>query len=232
VYRFRFFGIAVLAAFAVGAAVASSASALLPTILFLSGTTSVLLKGSLTGPSAAHFGSVGEQLNAKKVEVELTALTNDTHLGKILIILSELRNENSETCTGEGQPEGTLHLTGEWHLVYTGLGASLNVGLLVLIPATKYKCGLTNLSEEGSVLWTAKEGTKTSEDITEVGSIAECEGANLNKPKHPKYENEAGTTVEASLKATIAGIKEPICVSTEKELKVTALTGQMLKIDL
>jgi hypothetical protein len=229
VYRFRLFGIAVLAMVAVGVAVASSASALLPTILFLSGTTSVLLKGSLTGVGAAHFGSIWEQFNAKKVDIELTALTNTTHLGKILVILSELRNENSETCTGEGQPVGTVHFTGEWHLVYTGLGASLNVGLLVLIPTTKFKCELANLSLEGSVLWTVKEGAKEGEDITEVGSQAECEGATLNKPKHPKYENEAGTTVEASLKATIAGIKEPVCVSTSSEVK---LKGQMFKIDL
>jgi hypothetical protein len=218
-----------LATVAVGVAVASSASALLPTILFLSGTTSVLLKGSLTGPTAGHFGSVGEQWNAKRVEVELTALTNDTRLGKILIILSELRNENSETCTGEGQPVGTVHMTGEWHLVYTGLGASLNVGLLVLVPATKFKCELTNMTVEGSVLSTFKEGAKEGEDITEAGSIAECEGANLNKPKHPKYENEAGTTVEAVLKATIAGIKENVCESTSSELKVK---GQMFKVDL
>jgi hypothetical protein len=229
VNRLRLFGVAVLAVFAVGVAVASSASALLPTILFLSGTTSVLLKGSLTGVGAGHFGSIGEQINAKKVTVELTALTNDTHLGAILLIFAESINENNEECTGEGQPAGTVHVTGEWHLVYTGLGASLNVGLLVLVPATKFKCNLTNITVEGSVLSTFKEGAKEGEDITEAGSIAECEGANLNKPKHPKYENEAGTTVEASLKATIAGIKEAVCESTSSELKVK---GQMFKVDL
>jgi hypothetical protein len=226
--RLRLFGIVSLAVLAFGA-VASSASALLPAVLFLSGTTSVLLAGSKSGANVAHFGNLFYQLEAKGIKIELTVLTNDTHLGKVIILLSEAKINGEGTCQNEGLGAGDLRLTGEWHLVYTGLGALLNVGLLVLVPLTKFKCGESSLSIEGSSLLTLQQGSVTEGDITEIGSKAECEGGSLNRAVHPKYENEAGSVVEASLIGVVAGIREKECWAISGEI---VLKGQMFKIDL
>jgi hypothetical protein len=229
VFRFKLFGIAVLAVFTVGVAAVSSASALLPTVLFLSGTTSVLLKGSKEGANTAIFRTKALIVTSGKVTVEGTALTSSTHLGTSLLIFSESKDLGTgNTCTQTGQAAGTVHITAPWHLVYVALGASLKVAGLALIPKTTFVCGEANLSVEGSQLVElAKIPTET--DGTEIEGISKCEGTEKLTPGLLKYENESGETLEAKLTSTIAGIKEKTCDELSSGL---VLTGQMFKIDL
>lgn len=236
VRRLKLLVIAVLAVSAVGVMAASSASALLPTVLFLSGTTSVLLLGSHTGAETAVLRTKEVVIHAGKVAVELTVLTANTRLGSILLILLESGVTGlGEACMQTGQAAGTIHVSGQWHLVYgaSALGANLRVVFLILFPKTTFRCGEeASLTLEGSQVQKLENVLITSES-EEIGLVSKCEGTEKLMPELSRYENETGAEIAASLFKVLAGIKEKACLELSSELVLkSSKAGQMLQIDL
>ncbi len=227
------FGIAVLAALAVGVIATASASAALPTLLYLAGDSGeVLGTGLVTGGiGTIHLETELEVLPATGARLELTALRNDTKLGTYLANFFGVAEENGakNKCNSTGFGAGEVHFSGEWHLVYVGLSptTALMVGLLLLVPKQSYKCGpeKTN-SAEGSVL--AKITKLGASDFTEFGVIVKC--AAIVKPELTEYDNEAGTKVKAGYKVKLGGLNEPACLNWASEMVVKF--NKMLTIDL
>ena len=236
-HRLKMFGIAALAVFAVGVVTASSASALLPTVLFLSSPFVILLVGSKSGAGVAVFHTKTLVIEAGKITTELTALGNDTKLGSVLLLFFESKDVGTKNaCTTAGLVAGEVHISGEWHLVYVGLGASLAVALLVLVPAASkqsFKCGATTVSIEGSALTKITKLPSGEADFEEIGTIAKCEGTESLTPELTKYETESGGEATALLLGVIAGVKEKACEQVTGELILkSSEKGQMIKIDL
>ncbi len=230
--RFRVFGLLVLSVFAVGVMTASSASAALPTLLYLSGETGEALgTGLVTGAlGTVNLETELESLPGTGVRLELTALKNDTKLGTYLANffgVEETAGAKAK-CNSTGFGVGEVHISGEWHLVYVGLSptTTLMVGMLLLVPKQTFKCGALTDSAEGSVL--AKLTKLGASDFTELGGVLKC--APVVKPELTEYDNEAGTKVKAALKSKLGGLNEPACESVSKEIVVKF--NRMLTIDL
>ena len=154
----KILGIALLAMCAVCAVLSASASASLPTLLFLPGeTTEVTGKGEVTGAlkTVALETELGEELPGTGVVLTLGPSKNDTSLGKYT---AEFKGVTFGTnkCNNVGATKGTGIVSvpsgNEYHLVYVALGASLAAGMLFLVAAFEFECGAVKVKTEGLAL--------------------------------------------------------------------------------
>jgi hypothetical protein len=172
---------------------ATSALAALPDLHITLGeafpvTATAKSPNSTTGLATAG----GSVLTGKGVETTLTW----TALSALGTYVANFTNvvKGEKKCNTEGDVAGTVLITGEIHLVFVELTPGLKIAALFLVPKIKIKCEGLNVTVEGSVLGTYNGSLNT--EITEFkGSLKGEKG----KQELTKYENEAGTTVEALL---------------------------------
>jgi hypothetical protein len=162
--RFRFLGVALLAALALAATMASSASALvLPQIEPQQATWTGASEG------ATKLTSLGGTITCQKATAEGTEElpTTDKSLGLFHIDFKECKEEkNKVACNSKGDTSGIILSLGTWHLVYDkfskvegGTEAELGVAILFLIGQggeadTVFECGfgLVKIEVLGQVL--------------------------------------------------------------------------------
>jgi len=148
---------ALLAAFAVGVLVVSSASAALPQVLPET--------AGKTTASASTGATLFETTAGKKVSCEKATGTSKetgaTPLGEFHINFEKCTTTVAGikfVCTGLGDTSGNILSLGEYHYVYDALGTSetnaLGIAILFLVLATHFECasGISLIKVEGSEL--------------------------------------------------------------------------------
>ncbi len=133
--------------------------------------------------------------------------------------------QGTQECHSVGDSEGTVLLTGEFHVV---LGPS-GLEALLLISEFEIICGKVKVKVKGSLLSTLSAGTE-AEELTETSS--ELKGK-AGKPTLTKYYNDEGKTVEALLLSNFGtgflesdeNVEEPVTLKV-LESKMFTITGR------
>jgi len=205
--RFMIVGAALVAALVASIAASAAMAVTLPSILFLAGKTSAVAKATSTSATSLET-VVGSKLTGKGVEVTLTTTTAGSALGTYVSLFKEVA-EGTNKCKTGTLAAGNVEIAGEFHLV-TISEVPLVMGTLFLVPVTTILCGTTEKPEkvkikvEGSAL-SAFSGTFNSEIKEFSGTLLASKG----KPSKTAYLNDAGTTLNASLKSNFGlGLEE------------------------
>jgi len=229
---YRTLGIALLAALATCALLAASASASLPTLLFLSGeTTEVTAEGKTEGAikTVALESELGEEVPGTGVVLKLGPSANDTHLGKYTAQFKGVEF-GKEKCNNVGATKktGIVEVTGnEYHLVYVSLSPSspLAFGFLFLVAKFEWECGAVKITSEGLAL--ANVTKNAAKDVEALGGSLKC--TKPAKPELTVYENEKGESVKALLKSNLGLGNELAC---ERAPEIELKFSHMVTIDL
>jgi hypothetical protein len=163
----------------------------------------------------------GTILSGKGVEATLTWQGLGS-LGAYVLDLLEAK-KGIKKCKTVGDVAGTVLLSGEVHLVFVQLSPVLVVALLFLVPKTKVECEGLNGTIEGSFLG-SYNGFLNAE-VTEFKSDILGE---KGKQSLVKYENEAGTAVEALLLSEVGTGFTKTSLNIDEEL--TFKVNKMIEV--
>jgi hypothetical protein len=216
-------GLLVLAVCALGAVMASSAFAALPTILPGTGLT---ISGSGGEGTLRTLAGTEVVCTGNTAEVKFAANTN---LAPVHISFTACKSPTlgGAKCTGltDTASSGTILALGEIHLVFDklGSGTSLGVAGLFLIEELGFECGaLATVKVKGSVLCLISPinvKVKTTETAT-----LKCEELppKTGDPKETEYWNAAGEKQAPLLLTSInGGTFESSAENAEAKLKAT-----------
>jgi hypothetical protein len=147
--QLKLVGLACLALFALTAAMASSASALiLPEIL-------PLVEGRTFTGENDGANPILESVGGTKVECKGGATATGTEEAKKPLGLFHITFKGCKAglaCTGEGDEKEVILSLGTWHLVFDQEKPELLTATLFLPDVTKFECGFVKIEVKGSVL--------------------------------------------------------------------------------
>jgi len=197
---FRLLLVSLVAVFAFGALMASSAFAL-PEILPESITS---FTGKNVGETNLHVVRSSTNVSCRSATAE--GSLENRHLGLFHIDFktcsARLGETSLGTCTGLSEESGVILSLGSWHLVWDSLssGAGLKVAILFLVDNVHFSCRPVIGSEKlfvvslgGMVLCLVLN----PEALTKVFEF-HCNENREGRPEDTKYYNEGGTLVNIS----------------------------------
>jgi hypothetical protein len=232
--QLRLFGLALMIACAVGAAMVSSAFALPDISVELGGTYPLHLEVTLLAIITKLSNVVKENINGEGLLI-LYLLTALGHLGTYEALVTKM-GKGPVKCfseeSGKKDPTGEILAKGSWHLVYTSLAGSaqgLQLGILRLVSPLHVKCGTEEVQIRGDSLSSVESlsGTEAT-DYTSLTGILRGNGEGV--PNIKFFYNEGGTSVKAKLEANFGtGFKEA-AEEVEGPVTVTALEGKMFVV--
>jgi hypothetical protein len=217
---------AVMATLVLGAMASVAAAVTLPSVLFLAGKTSAVAKA--TSSSATTLETVvGSKLTGKGLEATLTISTAGSALGPYVSLFKEV-SEGTNKCKTGTLSAGNVEIDGEFHIV-TIREIPLEQIILLLVSPKTIVCGTTEKPEkvkikvEGSAA-ASFNGTLNSEIKEFKVGLKGAKG----KPAKTAYLNDAGETLNASLKSNFGlGVEE----SDENIAEEVTFTSEGLTID-
>ena len=194
--------VSLVAVFALGALMASSAFAL-PEILSSGGVTE--FTGKSVGETNLHVVRSSTKVSCRSATAEGSVEANN-HLGLFHIDFktcsARLGETSLGTCTGLSEESGVILSLGSWHLVWDSLstGAGLKVAILFLVASVHFSCRpvigsekLFVVSSGGMVLCLIQNPAA----LTKVFEF-QCNETRAGGPEDTKYYNESGTLVNIS----------------------------------
>jgi hypothetical protein len=230
----RVFFLMLFAALATCVAMASSASAELPKILFLGGNQVATEIKSLANTIEGHLETAASELKGKGALVVLHLTAAATEPLGAADVLFENVVLNGKNCNTSGDGVGLVLLPDvsgnqtEWHLVFDALGSgtALKVAVLFLVPEFEIICGTAKLKVKGSVLALV---TPINTEVLETANSAEFESqpkcsATHGKPEDLTWYNNAGTAQTAQLLAKFGLNFEEACEQLNSVIKLQPTT--------
>ncbi len=220
--RMKTLCMALFAVFALVAAFSStSAFALeLPDVHVLSGETYPATGvGKVEGAEVGTLETeLGEKLTSStvKAEAELTELSS---LGPGTLSFTGVQEAKSKTsCKTSGDPEGTVKLPGEYHVVDTST-SPLTAAILILFKELVVECnsGKTKVKVRSPAVVKLEKVTSGT-DVTQYGLVSKCSGKGKQELKN--YLNDEGVSTKAVLTANFGLGFETACENVTKELVV------------
>lgn len=163
---------------------------------------------------------LGEKLTASAVTIEAELLELSA-LGPIVLIQHGFVEVKSKTkCHTIGDPEGTVKLAGEWHLVDI-FETPLTAALLVVLKETTLECnsGKLKIKTRGPVILKLEKVTSGT-DVEKLGAVAKCTGK--GKQELREYLNEIGVPTHATPSANFGLGFTSTCVNIKGELLGTS----------
>jgi len=213
---------ALFAVFALAAAFsATQALALeLPDVHVLSGETYPATgEGSLKGKEIGILETeIGEKLTSETVGVsaELTELSS---LGPgALVFTNVVEPKSGSKCNTAGDPEGTVKLSGEYHVVVIK-EVPLTPAILILFKELTVTCGSLKIKVRSPAV-IALNGVTSGTDVTSYKLASKCSGK--GKQELREYLNDEGKATKAQLTANFGLGFETACETVKEELTVTS----------
>jgi hypothetical protein len=209
-----------ISALGLASAVPALAELTLPDVSVLSGDTYPATgEGTVEGAEVVKLETeLGEKLTGSRAtfKVEFTKLSS---LGPATLTLVGIVEPRSKTfCHSLGEPEGTLKIEGEYHVVDTSL-SPLTVTHLFLFPEFLALCngGKLLVKVRGPVL-IKLEKVSSGVDITAYGLVIQCVGKGKQELK--EYFNDAAEKTKGAASANFGLGFEAACFNISKELVV------------
>ena len=194
---------------AVGCALATSASASGPTLLFLEGNGPTVLISSESEPNSirTQLQSTSSKLEAEGFSIEITLLQLTSPVPNVSGIYTMLFLKLKETlspqaeCHSEGDPQGEVLVPqGTILLVYDSL-SPLGVAARLAVPEVKILCGTaTKIKVKGSVLSLITFGEVAKKGSTTTKSTTHCTST-VGEPAETRYWNQSGVEEHTKLEA-------------------------------
>jgi hypothetical protein len=198
----------------------------LPDISVLSGESyPATAEGTVEGTEVAVFETeLGEKLTSNKITftIELLELSS---LGPAVLSLTGVLEPKSKTfCHSIGEPEGTLTISGEYHVVDTSL-SPLTVTHLFLFAEFLALCnkGKLLVKVRGPVV-IKLEKLSSGTWVTAYGLVIQCVGK--GKPQLREYLNDEGKSTKAVPTMNFGLGFESACLNVSKEVVMN--TNKML----
>jgi hypothetical protein len=232
----------VIGAIAVGCALAASASASGPTLLFPAGNGPTVLIESEKEPNtiASSIQSTSAKLTAEGFLIEITLLQLSSpvpHVSGIYTMLILNFGEAlapKEKCHSEGDTQGEVLVPqGTILLVYDSL-SPLGVAARLAVPEVKILCGTaTKIKVKGSVLslitpinTIVKAGSTTTKSETHCTST-------VGEAAETRYWNQSGVEEHTKLEANAGVSFEKACllIGTTSTSTITLLPNKEIEID-
>ena len=217
---FRLFGVALMAMFALGVTMASSASAL-PDLSVLPGEPTLL---HLDVTDLTVSTKISNPVEVIKGTGLLLLLLSDelTALGTFEILFTNVVEETGERCKTTNDAEGEELLSGTYHIVYTSL-SPLTIGTLYLVLPVEITCGTLVIKVEGSMLSSLSPAASGTDQTSVAGVL---KGNSEGKPNLVNYYNDGGTIVKAKLTFKVSGgTAKEAAMEVEEAVTVYALQG-------
>jgi len=217
---FRLFGVALMAMFALGVTMASSASAL-PDVSVLPGELTLVHLDVTDLTVATKLSNPVEVLRGTGLLLLLLA-DELTSLGTFEALFTNVVDEADVECHSVDDESGEVLTSGTYHIVYTSL-SPLEIGALYLVLPLEIECASLTIKIEGSVLSSLKPAASGTDQTSVAGVL---KGNGEGKPNLVNYYNDGGTIVKAKLTVHAAGgtAKEG-AEEVEEEVTVYALQG-------
>jgi len=148
-----------------------------------------------------------------RVKLEVTALGSGG-TGTVDLIGVKL---GTAPCSTEGDKEGTVLISGEFHLVYIKK-EPLEIGVLLSYTPFAAVCGKIKVKMSGSLL--GHVNAKLNQEITELGVSFHCKAKAKGKQELSSYFNDAGEEVAKQLLLANFGLgNENGCKEIAEEVK-------------
>jgi hypothetical protein len=201
---------ALLAVVALGAVfAASSAFATLPDMHVGTGGTYPVTSEGTVGNGTAIVGTleteIGEKLTSTKVTA-ITKLNELSSLGPAEFKVTGVKEKAGNECHTATLAEGVVQLTGEYHIVYTGL-ATLTAGMLILFPELTVLCNKEKLKIKIKAPLLTKLNVAAGAEVSEYKIETAC---TKGKQEPKEYYNDEE-------KLTIANLLGNFGLGFEKE---------------
>jgi hypothetical protein len=192
--RFRLLGLTLMAAFALSALTAVSASAALPEALGAKPFPQNWTGGNTGTETPTLETSKGERISCNKVDASGTQETDTLGKATLTILGCKTLTGNCET---DGQAEGTIVSEGTYHFVddFLGTAATLGVAVLTLV-STHFLCPFVLALVTGQLLCLVLE--PLSSKVTHEGHCI-IETGTKGKPLDKHWWNDSGTEQTAVL---------------------------------
>ena len=227
--RHRSVAIAVLAVLAACAGITASASAALPTLLFLPGESAeVEAEGEISGPPklVGLETELGEEVSATGVKFKLGPFKNGHEAGKYGVELKGVTFAGKKcNNVGAAKETGIVRDEDEIHIVFVVVTPTAVYVFLILIVILEAECGAIKLPLEGAAI--AKVSKNAAKDVTLLGMTFGC--TKPGKAELATYLNGKGESVKALLKTNIGLGRETVCLRSPE---VTLLFSHMVTIEL
>ncbi|HTZ86343.1 MAG TPA: hypothetical protein VMB05_06720, partial [Solirubrobacteraceae bacterium] len=198
----------------------------LPFLAALSGETySIVATGAVQGSKLVEIEAVfPEKLVADEVTAQLT-VSELASYGSIELHLANTVEPGTGTkCNTTGRPEGSVWITGEYHVVY-GTASPLAAELLVLFSELTVTCNVEKLKVKirGPVLLKLNRESAAT-DVTEFRIAARC---TKGKQELKEYLGDEGETIKGVMSVNFGFGFETACLRIGKELVMKP--GKMLE---